>query len=44
MNQEQCLNTSWKLFFLDLGIRQALGSPDYMALDVAEVELTSQDP
>ena len=24
MNQEHCLNTSWKLSFLDLGIRQAL--------------------
>ena len=44
VSQEHCLNTSWKLSFLDLGIRQALVSPDYMVWGMVEVELTSQAP
>lgn len=44
VNQKHCLNTSWKFSFLDLGFRQALGSPDDIGLGVAEVDFTSQGP
>lgn len=33
------MNTSWKVSFLDLGFRQALGSPDYTVWGTAEVSL-----